>query len=95
MTKVLKVAASRPDTFQYRKRYEVTCDFVLKSLRRKVSAFQYRKRYEVTCDVVYVYPNKLYPLCFNTASGMRSHVTASVISLRHRRSAYVSIPQAV
>ena len=75
VTKVLKVAASRPDTFQYRKRYEVTCDFVLKSLRRKVSAFQYRKRYEVTCDVVYVYPNKLYPLCFNTASGMRSHVT--------------------
>ena len=37
--------------FQYRKRYEVTCDaeHVLDTIP-DTFAFQYRKRYEVTCD---------------------------------------------
>ena len=37
--------------FQYRKRYEITCDLAVmiqQSIERK---FQYRKRYEITCDV--------------------------------------------
>ena len=37
--------------FQYRKRYEVTCDQSAKKLRAGLRVvFQYRKRYEVTCD---------------------------------------------
>ena len=37
-------------SFQYRKRYEVTCD--LDAIYEKLieDLFQYRKRYEVTCD---------------------------------------------
>ena len=37
--------------FQYRKRYEVTCDSRWKSGMGGGKWFQYRKRYEVTCDV--------------------------------------------
>ena len=38
--------------FQYRKRYEVTCDvYILDSTSILLWAFQYRKRYEVTCDL--------------------------------------------
>ena len=37
--------------FQYRKRYEVTCDKKSENDLIKKAAFQYRKRYEVTCDV--------------------------------------------
>ena len=36
--------------FQYRKRYEVTCDYKVTSMSSIHFAFQYRKRYEVTCD---------------------------------------------
>ena len=36
--------------FQYRKRYEVTCDLSLYSGSPQSDMFQYRKRYEVTCD---------------------------------------------
>ena len=36
--------------FQYRKRYEVTCDLEWHSLIGSDFRFQYRKRYEVTCD---------------------------------------------
>ena len=36
--------------FQYRKRYEVTCDMFLKGGNLCAYKFQYRKRYEVTCD---------------------------------------------
>ena len=38
--------------------------------------FQYRKRYEVTCDLTSKNLVKDYNECFNTASGMRSYVTA-------------------
>ena len=39
--------------FQYRKRYEVTCDIRGgQHERRSFKRFQYRKRYEVTCDIV-------------------------------------------
>ena len=39
------------DRFQYRKRYEVTCDIFIKRRKKSMAApFQYRKRYEVTCD---------------------------------------------
>ena len=37
--------------------------------------FQYRKRYEVTCDFDCIGYDVTKPPCFNTASGMRSHVT--------------------
>ena len=37
--------------FQYRKRYEITCDFTdIGGSEAKVK-FQYRKRYEITCDM--------------------------------------------
>ena len=37
--------------FQYRKRYEITCDGDPVHLDRICDhAFQYRKRYEITCD---------------------------------------------
>ena len=36
--------------FQYRKRYEVTCDLKEKIVPVNLVEFQYRKRYEVTCD---------------------------------------------
>ena len=38
-------------------------------------AFQYRKRYEVTCDYTVICLAKHSETSFNTASGMRSHVT--------------------
>ena len=37
--------------FQYRKRYEVTCDGRTNHMGISDSKFQYRKRYEVTCDL--------------------------------------------
>ena len=37
--------------FQYRKRYEITCDPRGITLRLFPILFQYRKRYEITCDV--------------------------------------------
>ena len=36
--------------FQYRKRYEVTCDEGSTTTDTPTFEFQYRKRYEVTCD---------------------------------------------
>ena len=41
-----------------------------------IPLFQYRKRYEITCDVVELLGKVLNLRGFNTASGMRSHVTA-------------------
>ena len=38
--------------------------------------FQYRKRYEVTCDTRGRVDRNSTKGCFNTASGMRSHVTS-------------------
>ena len=62
--------------FQYRKRYEVTCDKQLDQLKELAKMFQYRKRYEVTCDTNEAREYGPDPDRFNTASGMRSHVTA-------------------
>ena len=62
-------------TFQYRKRYEVTCDQTETTEEDPVTEFQYRKRYEVTCDVENVMRERDRIERFNTASGMRSHVT--------------------
>ncbi len=36
--------------FQYRKRYEITCDYDKIELINSMIRFQYRKRYEITCD---------------------------------------------
>ena len=36
--------------FQYRKRYEITCDSKLHVSMYGKLKFQYRKRYEITCD---------------------------------------------
>ena len=41
--------------FQYRKRYEVTCDIGIVMEEEWMLLFQYRKRYEVTCDTINVY----------------------------------------
>ena len=38
------------EEFQYRKRYEVTCDGATGGISATTVEFQYRKRYEVTCD---------------------------------------------
>ena len=47
----LSVVALFINTFQYRKRYEVTCDRKFPtSYSWCMITFQYRKRYEVTCD---------------------------------------------
>ena len=46
-------------TFQYRKRYEVTCDLRPGRIDLILEIpFQYRKRYEVTCDSVSGRPQK-------------------------------------
>ena len=45
--------------FQYRKRYEITCDKTRHEARMTaLDAFQYRKRYEITCDSVSGRPQK-------------------------------------
>ena len=37
--------------FQYRKRYEITCDYGKCNYEEQLErGFQYRKRYEITCD---------------------------------------------
>ena len=62
--------------FQYRKRYEVTCDIMIICRDHlEFVLFQYRKRYEVTCDQEVYFLLFYQELRFNTASGMRSHVT--------------------
>ena len=49
-------AIKREMEFQYRKRYEITCDFIEFNVSRHISTeFQYRKRYEITCDVLFLY----------------------------------------
>ena len=64
------------NTFQYRKRYEVTCDETISTeTASRLLPFQYRKRYEVTCDMQRCMA-EYSTSSFNTASGMRSHVTA-------------------
>ena len=42
--------SQRRRKFQYRKRYEITCDCVLLFQHDVGELFQYRKRYEITCD---------------------------------------------
>ena len=38
--------------FQYRKRYEITCDTRINTTDEQDNyMFQYRKRYEITCDL--------------------------------------------
>ena len=80
--------------FQYRKRYEVTCD--CRSSPRSCdarSSFQYRKRYEVTCD-----DKGFIILAHNIMFQYRKRyeVTCDVHSEPHiAESLYVSIPQAV
>ena len=48
----------------------------LKEKRVKLLLFQYRKRYEVTCDHLGASSKVADKIGFNTASGMRSHVTS-------------------
>ena len=79
--------------FQYRKRYEITCDECAWSPCLARSSFNTASgmRSHVTrkCKA------NLQALgSFNTASGMRSHVTRRC-SLHQHRSRLVSIPQAV
>ena len=63
--------------FQYRKRYEVTCDHFANKDGAAAEKFQYRKRYEVTCDYADWFLTNNPQYGFNTASGMRSHATFS------------------
>ena len=58
-----RIAAS--SQFQYRKRYEITCDLDTKDyVYRKENRFQYRKRYEITCDLEEEFPEDR---CFNVS----------------------------
>ena len=82
------------EEFQYRKRYEVTCDITESTDTESLKLFQYRKRYEVTCDLYRSYRQKIVGWHFNTASGMRSHVTCSRSLVRFLK-CNISIPQAV
>ena len=94
MTSVSDEQAYEEAVFQYRKRYEITCDvylFVGKSCR---FMFQYRKRYEITCDSRSRKDSSAMSRRFNTASGMRSHVTTLEV-MRVLVNNSVSIPQAV
>ena len=69
--------------FQYRKRYEVTCDNRTAGKKsNKFHRFQYRKRYEVTCDSRKRLALLFRRVSFNTASGMRSHVTEPSFPVR-------------
>ena len=61
--------------------------------RADARRFQYRKRYEITCDL-YRFAIRISGTCFNTASGMRSHVTVCLV-LPPDLMSDVSIPQAV
>ena len=45
-------AVERNGMFQYRKRYEITCDDDAVTVGTPHHGFQYRKRYEITCDEV-------------------------------------------
>ena len=47
----IAVGAGGYYAFQYRKRYEVTCDNSSHGHILSIIEFQYRKRYEVTCDL--------------------------------------------
>ena len=94
MTRIRWLAVSTSLRFQYRKRYEVTCDKAGMIINYNRTSFQYRKRYEVTCDKR-LEDNEYY--CkggFNTASGMRSHVTI-IMKVQMECFYVVSIPQAV
>ena len=53
VTRHLKWRDLRTVKFQYRKRYEVTCDTISGTDVILNAGFQYRKRYEVTCDSDY------------------------------------------
>ena len=65
--------------FQYRKRYEITCDAELEDGMEITLKFQYRKRYEITCDFPPPCEQGIRSRGFNTASGMRSHVTCRAL----------------
>ena len=67
--------------FQYRKRYEITCDSLLRSLISIVlesfnTASGMRSHVTSLAEV----STFLRSCCFNTASGMRSHVTTTASS---------------
>ena len=98
VTKKPKNILADSSPFQYRKRYEITCDHGMVSQqtcrcvvsipqavwdhmwlsspfnRIELTLFQYRKRYEITCDINVRMESSSHS-SFNTASGMRSHVT--------------------
>ena len=59
--------------------------FNLATPRDKGISFQYRKRYEVTCDMCLTSLVCKRIARFNTASGMRSHVTLCLGGRRNRR----------
>ena len=76
MTSCGRPTPRRVRLFQYRKRYEVTCDLYFDDrVSFSLTMFQYRKRYEVTCDRSNFYITSEADHSSNTASGMRSHVT--------------------
>ena len=50
VTAIAEWCEAYADAFQYRKRYEITCDFAVSYITDKPEKFQYRKRYEITCD---------------------------------------------
>ena len=78
--------------FQYRKRYEVTCDHIDQRVREERSGFNTASGMRSHATVSK--RSCLYrAIGFNTASGMRSHVTRRKYSKCSKNE--VSIPQAV
>ena len=79
--------------FQYRKRYEVTCDMILTLIKDLIYRFQYRKRYEVTCDMILTL---IKDLIYRFQYRKRYEVTCDTcIRLDGEKMRHVSIPQAV
>ena len=79
--------------FQYRKRYEITCDIAVIERYYRLFKFQYRKRYEITCDATR-FARLLAIDMFQYRK--RYEITCDIIEAAGRSASVgVSIPQAV
>ena len=80
--------------FQYRKRYEITCDENVIAEPSFIEEFQYRKRYEITCDTRINPTDEQDNYKFQYRK--RYEITCDDAHQQERSSsAHVSIPQAV
>ena len=93
VTKWWKSYTTNRNWFQYRKRYEITCDVRYHFQETRPKSFQYRKRYEITCDQSVTPYATLIP-AFQYRK--RYEITCDIWKQRSVAvSTVVSIPQAV